>query len=107
MIQSGEVTLFEKVTRDRLSTFKQKYAGYERTSGMLQAKEKKEYRSPQVETGLAYCGKSKVREAGAKEWERGSGWQVSECMNLDNKFEFYSVHFRKPVDGSEQGSDIL
>ena len=70
-------------------------------------RKKKEYRSPQVETGLAYCGKSKVREAGAKEWERGSGWQVSECMNLDNKFEFYSVHFRKPVDGSEQGSDIL
>ena len=35
MIQSGEVTFFEKVTRDRLSTFKQKYAGYERTSGML------------------------------------------------------------------------
>ena len=38
------MTLFEKVTRDRLSemlTFKQKHAGYERTSGMLQAKEKK------------------------------------------------------------------
>lgn len=69
MIQSGEVTLFEKVTRDRLSemlTFKQKHAGYERTSGMLQAKEKNEYKRPQVETGLAYCGKSKVRQAGAK-----------------------------------------
>ena len=63
------MTLFEKVTRDRLSemlTFKQKHAGYERTSGMLRAKEKNEYKRPQVETGLAYCGKSKVRQAGAK-----------------------------------------
>ena len=43
MIQTGEGTPFEKVTRERLSelaTFKQKHAGCERISRVLRAKRK-------------------------------------------------------------------
>lgn len=70
-------------------------------------RKKNEYKRPQVEAGLAYCGKSKVK-TGWSQGMRERQWMAGvRGYGPENKFELHSVYFRKPVDGSEQVSDIL